>query len=247
MYSNHWLNHILGVFCLVFTLAAPVKAQEILTDHYFDTWWSNINHVQISKKWELSTETHIRRTQGLAEWQQLLIRPAINFQVNTPLKLSVGYTFIQSFPYGNQPIVVRTPENNVWEQLTLSHSVGRLKLAHRYRLEHRFIGTPVRKGHAYQIDGMHYAQRFRYRITGVLPFGKQEKGFAKFFDEAWIHLEDNLMPRAFNQNWLYLGLGYHLSSWSAIEVGYLHQSLSKGDGIHFESNPTLQSTLCFYL
>lgn len=232
---------ILIVLGVVFQ--STVMGQKIV-DHSFNTWWSNINKYTLSSRWYLSSELHIRRANGVDRWQQFLFRPAVNYELNPHVHLTAGYTYIISYPYGLQPIAITTPEHNVWEQITLKHMVGKVQFSHRYRLEHRFQGKQVLNDqNMYEINGTTYVQRFRYRFTVSFPISNNEKFFAKCFDELWINLDNNLMPLSFNQNWLYGGFGYKFSQRGTVEVGFMNHLAHKGDGIHYESNPTTQCTI----
>jgi len=229
---------------LVVCLTIQGWSQNRIIDSNFNTWWSNINKYNISNNWFLSSELHIRRANGLSDWQQFLFRPALNYKLNSPVVLTLGYTYIKSYPYGNQPIAILTPENNLWEQITLKHQSGKFKISHRYRFEQRFIGKtnytlanePIIKGHV-------YTHRFRYRLTMSIPLSSNKKMFAKGFDEVWVNLENNLMPVGLNQNWLYAGLGYKINSRANFQIGYMNQLVKKGDGIHYENNQTIQVTI----
>ncbi len=241
-----FLKTLFTTTLLLILTVNSIKAQAQIVDHNFNIWSTNINEYILNDHWYLSSEVHIRRTNGFHSWQQFLFRPAVNYKLNENIHFTAGYTYILSYPYGEQPLATTTPENNIWEQIILNHGIGIVNFSHRYRLEHRFIGDPVlnNKG-SYDIQGTSYAQRFRYRLTGTFPIIKDGKWFGAFFDEAWIILADNFMPLSFNQNWLYAGLGYRFSDRGNIQLGYMNQLIRKGDGVHYESNPTIQFTVVY--
>ena len=241
-------NYTLWVSSLILIIGIQFEAfaQSEQIDHNFNTWWSNVNEYHLSDRFYLSSELHIRRTDGLKRWQQFLIRPALNYGINDQVVISAGYTFIQTYPYGKQSIVATTPEHNVWEQITLKDRIKRVKLSHRFRIEHRFIGQEVADSSGvYRTDGFNYAQRFRYRFTGQFPLSKNQKFFGKWFDEVWLNLAKSFAPRSLNQNWFYLGAGYHFSDIGTVQVGFMDQLIRKGDGVHYENNPTVQCTIGF--
>lgn len=53
------------------------------------------------------------------------------------------------------------------------------------------------------------------------------------------------MPNNLNQNWLYGGVGYKWNKSGNIQLGYMQQFISKGDGIRFENNSTIQMTFIY--
>lgn len=234
---------------LLFFLAAScsvkqTKSQNKTVDNQFTIWMSNVNSYHINPNWYFKSEIHIRRARGFEQWQQFLVRPGINYKLNKTVTFSAGYSYILSYPYGDQPIPIRTPEHNVWEQVGLNHSSEKVKFNHRFRVEHRFAGNRVLNDQSeYFIDGYGYQQRLRYRFTGKFPLTKNGKFFAKWFDELFINLADNFMPLGMDQNWLYLGFGFNFTERANIQLGYMNQLIKKGNLNLYESNHTLQFTI----
>jgi len=156
---------------IIVSSTTKVWSQKKIVDSSFNTWWSNINKYNLNENWYLTSELHFRRANGINNWQQFILRPALNYKLNSTVDLTVGYSYIRSYPYGNQPIAIMTPENNVWEQVTLKHKSGKLNISHRYRFEQRFIGNTIFSPLTSEasINGYNYGQRFRYRLTMSRP------------------------------------------------------------------------------
>ena len=237
---------------LIFLLSAyllvpPAHAQtEIHGDN--DVWFLLLNKVDFSEKWSFLNETHLRRHRWLEQKEQFLIRPAINYAFNAAVTATVGYTYIRTYQYGEYPLPVDVPENNIWEQITLSHKITeQVNIAHRYRIEHRWIGDIQQRGTGLpEIDGTRFAQRFRYRLTANFPIVKTDEGtrlYGHIFDEIWFNLRDELHVRNFDRNWLYLGVGYRFSPDVRLEVAFLDQWISQAANDRYEHNPTLQFTI----
>ena len=239
-----------GVMLLLCALAnSNLTAQSEIIDHNNDLWLTVLNKAYITDKVFITNELHVRRAEMGQSWQQFLERPAINYAPNKHVVLTAGYTFINSYVYGNQPLKITTPEHNFWEEITLQSEVGKVKFLHRYRLEHRYVGRAIADANgSFAIDSYTYQQRFRYRLTALATLKKFDNGksiFACAFNEIWLNLKNDLMIQGFNQNWMYAGLGYQITSNMNVQLGYLDQWLRKGDNIHIEHNPTLQATF-FY-
>lgn len=234
-------------FCLSVSLGS-LQAQQREISESQNSWFMLMNEFRLSPKWFISNEVHIRRANGLKDWQQFLLRPALNYRLNPNLELVAGYSYILTYPYGEQPVAVRVPEHNIWQQLLLRHAVEKVGFTHRYRLEERFVGNIEQTGiNAFEINGSNYRQRFRYRLTASLPlkrFAEDKVLFFAAFDELWVNLDDVLFVNSFNQNWIYAGLGYQFSEAGNIQAGYLDQLISKG-GNRYERNPTISVSL-FY-
>ena len=230
-----------------FFLSTPTQAQtEIYGDN--DVWFLLLNKVDFSEKWSFLNETHLRRHRWLEQKEQFLIRPAIDYAFNTSVTATVGYTYIRTYAYGEYPLPMSVPENNIWEQITLSHKITeQVNISHRYRIEHRWIGNIEQRGTAPpEIDGTRFTQRFRYRLTANFPIVKTEEGtrlYGHIFDEIWFNLRDELHVMNFDRNWLYLGVGYHFSPDLRLEVAFLDQWINQSANNRYEHNPTLQFTI----
>ena len=234
---------------IVLTIAtSPLLAQtEIYGDN--DVWFLGLNSITLSEKWSLFNEIHLRRHQWLNQKEQFLLRPAVNYAFNDAVVATVGYTYIRTYPYGEYPLPISVPENNVWEQITLSHKITeQVSIAHRYRIEHRFIGDIQQNSNgASEIDGTRFTQRFRYRLTANFPIVRNEDDLARVyghvFDELWVNLRDELHVMNFDRNWLYLGIGYRFSPEARIEAAFLDQWINHPTNDRYEHNPTLQFTV----
>ncbi len=216
------------------------KTQAPVTS-YSTNWWNGIiGHYRLSDKWGLYDELHIRRANYLETWQQFLFRPGINYFLNDNVVFTLGYTYIQTYPYGSQPVPTVIPENNIWQQVILKHKKGKVSITHRYRWEERFIGKAIldTEKNNYIISGTNYTNRFRYRIIVGVPI-KNNWSFT-FYDEVFISIDKKMQQFGFNQNWITGLINYKVSENLKISVGMMQQYFKKSDGIHYENNPTIQ-------
>lgn len=232
---------------MVFSSWSGARAFEpVTTDNSFNSSsFANVRY-NVTARWNITGLVFVRRANGLADWQQYLFRPNIGYAINKHLEVGLGYTHTRLFPYGDQPVPMEFTENNVFQQLILRQKAGKVGLMHRLRLEQRFIDRVVRQeeGRAI-IDGTNYAHRFRFRIDGMIPVALKERLFISLYDEISVHLQDGMLPDAFDQNRVYIGLGYQMNKKLRLELGVLHHYLRKRDGVNFESNPTMQMGASF--
>lgn len=191
-----------------------------------NTWFFLLNHLELNEKWSLSMESH-ERLGGFFRYQgHVLLRPSVNYHVNPNTILSMGYTFIESWPYGSYSLPIRKQENNLWEQVTLKFDIGKMKFSNRIRQEHRWSQHIVKNGSTSYIDGVSYINRLRFRLTGkrdLFSVGKDDKVFVQIFDELWIDQNEKLIPSKLGRNWLYAGLGYSFSPRFSVQLGYMGQ------------------------
>ncbi len=235
---NRTIQCIILIFLLSFCF--PLKSQEIHGNT--DIWFLLLNHYKINDRWSLGNEFHMRYSDFLNEEEQLLIRPFINYHANPNVVISFGYTFINTYPYGDYPVPSNKPENNIWEQVTLIQDIGRASIQHRYRWENRWQGNLVQDipGGPSMVDGFSYSNRFRYRITIRRPIN--DRFFINVFDELWFAMDKKLRNVNYDRNWIYLGLGININEKLSIQAAYLHQYV-KNNPTRYERHPTLQITL----
>ncbi|MFT7029146.1 MAG: hypothetical protein ACJA2C_000526 [Marinoscillum sp.] len=211
-------------------------AQTRETSRNSDMWFLNDTKYNMGEHWRFENEVHLRRTSWLADDKQILIRPSVSYAINPAIRFHVGYTHVVTYPYGDQPVILKTPENNFWVQTILYHEVERVKFSHRYRLEERWIGQAVgQQDGSYEIDGSVHKSRFRYRITCTKKIA-DSKSYFIFFDELFINTSKDAGLNRFDQNWVYGGIGYEFSPALKLEMGYMWQLIEKPNGIQYESN-----------
>lgn len=232
----------------VFSLDAQSNQDQV--DHYNDLWFSLVNKANISPKFYIHNELHIRRSQWGRIGQQIIVRPSLNYQITKWVKGSMGYTFVQNYPYQKAALPISAPEHNIWEQFSLNHKLGKLRFLHRYRLEQRWLANmdyDLSKD-KYYVKDYRFAQRFRYRLTAIYTikeFKNAQRLQAVVFDEIWINIDKNsLGPRGFNQNWLYAGLAFRFNKMGSVGLGYMYRTIHNG-GIYFEGNHTIQATFAY--
>lgn len=221
-----------------------------ITTHNNTVWMSLTNKVYFTDQFYFANEFHWRRADWILAPQQIIERPSLNYKIANFVTGSIGYSFILNDPYGDFPSPLPTKEHNIWEQFELKHKIKNLSFNHRYRLEHRFVNRVVETSNQhYHLEGFQFQQRFRYRVTANLILKKFEKIhsklFVKAFDEIFLGLHsNNLAAQLFNQNWLYIGLGYAFNSKGRIELGYMHQVL-KRNAMLYEGNHILQLSFSY--
>ena len=240
----------LSVLLLFFSFLPTATFAQTEVHGANDVWFLLLNKVTFSEKWSFLNETHLRRHQWLEQKEQFLLRPAFNYDFNNAVTATVGYTYIRTYQYGQYPLPVDVPENNIWEQITLSHKITeQVNISHRYRIEHRWIGDIRTNGVATpEIDGTRFAQRFRYRLTATFPIVKTDEGtrlYGHVFDEVWLNLRDELHVLNFDRNWLYIAVGYRFSPMARLEVAFLDQWINQPANDRYEHNPTLQFTAVY--
>jgi hypothetical protein len=205
------------------------------TESNSNLWVSHWGDQRLSKHWSFHTEGHWRRARLGQDWQQLLLRPAVNYHLNDQVTFTQGYSYYANYAYGEYPIRFQNQEHHLFQQVQLNgQAIGRLRVQHRFRMEERFIGRMVPSANDPTVgvqDGYTYQNRFRYRVWLTLPLGhdKVEPGVfsANLYDEVFVSFGDSQRLDYIQQNRLSALLGYQVSKPVSLFIGYLYQTIQR--------------------
>jgi hypothetical protein len=227
----------LNVLLLALGVCLPAVAA---TDDNNNAWYMYFGDHPVAKsRWGIHLEGQWRRTDVGLKWQQLLLRPAVNFQLNKKVLLTGGYGFVMSYPYGDYPTLRMAPEHRFFEQATITQRFAKLDWQNRLRLEQRNLGIETKQPDgSFLRTGFRYENRFRYMLRTNVPI--HEKYYLGLYDEIMYNFGKNVARNVFDQNRAYIALGRKFSHATNLEVGYLEQTVQRRDGLVFEHNHTLQ-------
>ncbi|TXK24837.1 DUF2490 domain-containing protein [Pontibacter qinzhouensis] len=229
-----------GFFCS-HHVAAQTQRERVTNDN---GWYMYFGDHRLSNKWGLHTEVQLRRHNIISDPQQLLIRTGINYGLTPNAMLTLGYGFIETYPYGGDPAASVFPEHRVYQQLQFRNSLNRLVFTHRYRQEQRWVKRPGQEDYT-------YFNRTRYFLKAVLPLAgptvDPNEFFLAAYNEIFVNFGRNVQVNIFDQNRAYAALGYKLNNAASVELGYLNQIIQKPNGRVFEHNHTLQVSLFYNL
>ncbi len=202
-------------------------------DHNANAWFMYFGDHPIAKsRFGVHLEGQWRRADVGLTWQQLLLRPALNFQLNQKVMLTGGYGFVETHRYGDFPARASFLEHRIFEQANITQKLFGLDWQNRLRLEQRHIlGSAAR-----------YENRFRYmlRTSVPLPVSGGKKYYLGLYNEIFYNFGKNVSFNVFDQNRAYIALGRNLKHQTRIEVGFLEQTLQQRNGRVFEHNHTFQ-------
>jgi len=225
-------------------LAAGVPGfAQTQNDNNTHAWFMYFGDHPIAKtRWGIHLEGQWRRANVVNTWQQLLLRPGVNFQLTKNVSLTGGYGYIDTYQYGDFPAVAKFPEHRIFEQVLVNKRVGKLDFANRFRLEQRNIGVMARDAAGdYKVDSYRYENRVRYQIRTTLPLALGDgKSYVALANEIKFNFGKYVEKNVFDQNRAYVALGRDLGHQTKFEFGFLEQTLQRRGGLIFEHNHTLQ-------
>lgn len=190
----------------IITSSRLSKAQEPL-----GSWNILSGKVTFSDKWTAFGEGQIRSLQLYDNFHYYEVKFGASYAFAKNFSIATSAGHYDTYREGGDFVLPKlSSEFRLWEQITMSQYLERLKFEHRYRLEQRWP----------QIG---YRGRFRYRFSMTIPLGntKVEPGtwYINFSDEVFF---TNRAPY-FERNRLFIGFGNKITKVVTIQAGYLGQ------------------------
>lgn len=209
-----------------------------------NSWYNWFGHHPAAGKWGIHTEVQFRRSGYGEKWQQLLMRYGATYELNSSLRVVVGYGYIRSYPYGEARAANPFPEHRIWEDLQWTRRKPRHTMLNRFRFEQRNIGQVQRTANrGVHVDHWNYENRFRWMLRETIPLGKSstlQKGwYLTTYNEFWVNFGPGTSAHWFDQNRAFLGVGHRFSKLWAVDAGYMHQLIRKRNGPVWENNHTM--------
>ena len=197
--------------------------------------------------WGLQTELMYERSDLGEKPMVIEIRAGVQHMLPSGARLALGGTFIHTSPYGPFPSRVAFQEYRTWQQAQIDQKLGVVSLAHRYRLEERWIIRPVSSAiSATDETDPSYTLRFRYQIRGSVPLTKPSAPhslYAVGSEEVFVGAGPHTPLNVLDQNRASIGLGLRWSPALRTEAGYLSHVVLRGNGTQVENNHTLLVTI----
>ncbi len=164
-----------------------------------------------NEKWSAFAEAQLRSLQFYGDFHYYEYKGGVNYKYNKNMKLTLGMGSYQTYKEGGDFVL---PKNNdefrLWPQVTLFQSIGKFKIEQRYRAEFRFTSNG-------------YRNRFRYRPSISLPFGKTKNNYKPFQVSVSNELFFTDKEPYFERNRLQYTFNIKTSKATTLQLGYLHQ------------------------
>ena len=184
-------------------------------------WFFFLNGTKINKKWGLHLDAQVRSHDEWSGVKNYLFRPGITYYIKPNQNATLGYLLAQTYLKTSTGTKTLN-EHRIWQQYIVSHPVFTGTLAHRFRLEQRFIQKAD--------DTKIFAQRLRYFFRDVQPLVKTNGAFTKgpfvaLQNELFFNVQnkDLLNGKVFDQNRDYIAAGARFSKKFDAELGYMNQ------------------------
>jgi Protein of unknown function (DUF2490) len=217
-------------------MLAPVllAAQDRILDHNAHGWYIYFGDHPIAKsRWGVHLEGQYRRHNVITQWQQLLLRPGVNFQATPKVMLTAGYAYVRSYVYSEHAAPgPATPEHRLWEQAWIRYKTGNIGWSTRLRFENRFV---------WNNPGYRYENRFRAWQQIRVPIAPRK--YFTAYDEFWVYVKPYVSNSWFDQNRAYAAIGFEFRPTLRLEIGYMNQAILVRNGSRLELNHTFMLSL----
>lgn len=208
------------VYIILFLFSALyVTAQNKNYSHY-SSWNAIMVNAHMNQKLLFKSEVNFRRTNFLADWQQIVLRPYIQYDINSLIRVGVGYTYTQNYSFSYFSTPIDNIEHNLWQQFFLKQAFQDFTIWHRFRFEERFKDVIRSSNGNFYIDGKEYSNRLRYRFIIDIPLIDKPIVSAILYYELFLDFKQEWHPQSLDQNWIFIGFNIQVDEHVTIKSGY---------------------------
>ncbi|EAR01666.1 DUF2490 domain-containing protein [Maribacter sp. HTCC2170] len=165
---------------------------------------------RIADDFKIITEFRVHHFELFNDLDNQFIRTGLDYQLTSGISVTAGYIHQYSETLND----ISVSENRPYEEITFKSNYKKFKIAHRYRIEHRWINKE---------GNTDFKHRLRYRFQIKHPLS--ERVYLMAMNELFLNLKESV----FNQDRLQMGVGYVFSSDLKLELGYLKNYFSTSD------------------
>lgn len=220
----------LAVLVLSITaMGQDVPPQANINEPNTGLWLGLYTKLQLGKKIYYYAETHYRRQNSLenrydfaGRMGKIYNRHGINYLVNNYFEITAGPVVVLTYgPDKNDPKYERmVPEYRMWHQyLLIQPQMGRVKVYHQFRFEHRF-----RRAYEVALPEYNYTTRYRYKIYAYIPLNKpylvEKTLFFSPSAEIFMHTGKTIISNPLEDFRIYPLLGYIINNNFITSIGY---------------------------
>ena len=184
------------------------------------TWLGYFNQTRFTARSGVWLDMHIRFTNHYIKEKTFEItRLAYIYYITDNVRLMAGYTYANRY---NRSGVNRVPEHRPWQQIFWTEKRKGFSITQTFRVEQRF-----RRNVADSVlsRGYNFNWRFRYNFAMTIPLKGREVApgspFIYLADEIHINAGKNIIYNYFDQNRLFVGLGYQFTRSLNAHLGHL--------------------------
>lgn len=221
------MKNVLLLLAVIAMSGYCATAQE--TTHAYQHWYTYFGNVKINQRWSVPFDIQGRIRDGISNKGQLLMRGGLQYAITSQHQVLLGYAFVPTY---NNVSNTWLPEHRIFEQYI--YKAPKIDMAHRFRLEQRWVAQPNSPDAHQAIGDWKYGNRFRYFNRTQLNIRHKQQStrfYVALQDEIFLNLWGNDISHLFfDQNRFLAAFGYKLSSSLKADIGYMNQFVQGGNG-----------------
>lgn len=203
-------------------------------------WTGYFNQIRFSNKWGMWLDVHYRMTDHFVDRPfQFLFRPAVTYFIKDNLRINAGYAFVSHFPAEGKNTT--RLEHRAWQQIWWNQKYPHMSTLQWLRLEQRFNEKVVND---VKEEGYNYAFRVRYNFSFFIPLKGNELSpktpFVAVANELFLNFGEKVVYNTFDQNRLFVGLGYQFTKHLNAQLGYMNVFQQEASGNNYYSTDAIR-------
>ncbi|MCA1763650.1 MAG: DUF2490 domain-containing protein [Flavobacteriales bacterium] len=231
------------LLCLHFFICqTKSQAQDVSKDIDVNSqfWISTNNVFQITDKWAILNDIHIRRTEFVKNPSFYFLRFGAQYRLGNGHQVAGGYAHLWlERSGGNWDQFLN--ENRIYQQYSIAHAFPNTNILFRVRNEQRFFNNVVDRE---SLGDNFMVNRFRLLLSLGIPLSPESRTQIILADEIHLNFGENVVYNTFNQNRLTIGIKHKLSETWSFDLGYMLVYQQFPSGVDYDLNHTLR--LFFY-
>lgn len=230
---------IFGSFLLILStlfVSNSVSAQTTREVNHQSQSWFSVNTVgQLSNRWSLLADVHIRRTNFLAKSNFEFLRTGVQYGFDKNFSVALGYVHMWLHP-SNPGWKTICNETWIYQQALLVSKYRNVGIVHRLRNEQRW----QQKISGDKYTGQHrFSDRVCYLLSLNIPVFKNPKlPTFNISDEILIQAGKEVVNNTFDQNRFFVGIRQKVTKNLSFDTGYMIVYQQRASGYQFDYNNT---------
>ena len=234
------MNKILFTAAMLMSVTSFAQTPTKTVHNREQAWVAYFNQTRLTDKWGLWLDVHYRMTDNFVSRPlQLLIRPGVTYFIKDNLRATAGYGLIEHYPA--KGLQTTRTEHRIWQQISWNQKYPRLATTQWLRLEERYnekVANDVKTGRYI------YTWRTRYNFSFFVPLKGNDIGpkvpYVALQNELFLSFGKNVVYNTFDQNRLFIGMGYQFNSNLNAQLGYMNVFQQNGSGNDYFSSHTIR-------
>lgn len=200
------------IVCFAISLGMLYPACVMSQSSGLGSWEFFYGKYNFKNHWFALLEPHIQTGSFIGDYHYYEVNAGVGHTLSKSVTLSAAIGKFETYqPEGDFQKPLLGNEFRIWEQLSVTSYSSRIKFEQRYRLEQRFV------------EETGYHNRFRIRLQALIPLNHSSLIPGTIYTNTSNEFFLTNDRPFFDQNWLFLGLGYQLTTKFAFHVGWLNR------------------------